>query len=205
MLLEDCPILYYTIRQFLTAPSVSRIILVVPTEYIGTDIVNACLPRNSHKSIQILPGGSKRQDSVKNGLSAVSGRSEIVIVHDGVRPFVTTEEIDKTVQMCEMYDGVILAVPAVDTLKEVQDSVIVRTIDRSQIWQAQTPQTFRKEILLRAYRKAIEDNFTGTDEASLVERIGGRVGILSGTGENVKITCENDIEIAKSILKNRTR
>jgi len=200
LLLNDRPILFHTLQPFLTATLVDEIIVVVHPDWLNRPEVIICLPGKSDKPIRIVSGGEKRQNSVYNGISAISESIEIVVVHDGVRPFVTPEEIDETIRMCSSFDGAILAIPAVDTLKEVDNATIVRTIDRSNIWQAQTPQTFRKPILFRAFETAFSDGFAGTDECSLVERIGGKVAVLNGRPENIKITCQYDFNIAKSIL-----
>jgi len=204
LLLNDRPVLFHTLQPFLTATFVNEIIVVVHPDWLNRQEVKNCLPDKSDKPIRIVPGGERRQDSVYNGISATSESVEIIIVHDGVRPFVTLKEINETILMCDSFDGSILAIPAVDTLKEVKDATIIRTIDRSNIWQAQTPQTFRKSILLRAFETAFANGFTGTDEASLVEKIGGKISVLNGHPENIKITCQYDLNIAKSILEWRS-
>jgi 2-C-methyl-D-erythritol 4-phosphate cytidylyltransferase len=204
LFLNDKPILFHTLKPFLAATLIDEIIIVVHPDWLNRPEVKNCLPIKFDKSIRVVPGGEKRQNSVYNGISAISESAKIVVVHDGVRPFVTPEEIDETIRMCKSYDGAILAIPAVDTLKEVGNATIVRTIDRSNIWQAQTPQTFRKSILLRAFETAFSDGFIGTDEASLVERIGGKIAVLNGRPENIKITCQYDLNIAKSTLDGRS-
>ena len=105
------------------------------------------MPLPSSVPIKIIAGGEHRQDSVFNGMQVIDSQAEIVVVHDGVRPFVMPELVRETVRLCSEFDGAILAIPAVDTLKEVEDGQIIRTIERSRVWQAQTPQTFRREVL----------------------------------------------------------
>jgi len=203
-LLKWRPILYYTIKNILNTKFVSEIVLVISKEFMDSELLHACIPSGISKPIKIVAGGKKRQDSVYNGLKSMEECYDTVVVHDGVRPFINPEKIDKTIKMCSEYDGVVIATPAVDTLKEVNNSLIVKTLNRANIWQIQTPQTFRREVLEHAFEKAYEDDFIGTDEASLVERLGAQIGVLTGEHKNIKITCQEDLEIAISLLKDWT-
>jgi len=203
-LLDGKPILYYTIKNFVNAKLVSEIVLVISKEFMDSELLHVCIPSGTSRPIKIVAGSKKRQDSVYNGLKSIGKCYDTVVVHDGVRPFINPEKIDKTIEMCNEYEGVVVATPAVDTLKEVNNSLIVKTFNRSNIWQIQTPQTFRREILEHAFKKAYDDDFIGTDEASLVEHLGVRIGVLRGDRRNMKITCQEDLEIARSLLKDWT-
>lgn len=153
------------------------------------------------KEWRVVSGGKERQDSVSNGLNAIPQETEIVIVHDGVRPFIETETINKSVEIARESGGCIVAIPLTDTVKRTnEENIIAETVDRNGLWRAQTPQTFRYEILMRAHTEAYANNFYGTDEASLVERIGMPVKILKGSYRNIKITTPEDLRLAEALL-----
>lgn len=200
-LLNGRPILYYTIKNFIKAKLVSEIVLIISKEFMDSELLRVCIPPETSKPIKVVKGGKKRQDSVYNGLKSIEECYDIVVVHDGVRPFISPEKIDETIEMCNKYDGVVIATPAVDTMKEVNNSLIIKTLNRTNIWQVQTPQTFRREVLERAFEKANKNNFIGTDEASLVEHLGARIVVLRGDRRNIKITTPEDILIAEVLIK----
>lgn len=199
--LDNNTILYHTIQRFLPVADISEIIIVTSSQLLTSEYLRVSIPKSATIPIRTIAGGKRRQDSVYNGLQAVNSNSTIVCIHDGVRPFIDPETIARTIKLCDQYDGAIVAVPSTDTLKEIQDHLIVKTIDRDIIWQAQTPQTFRKDILINAYKQASRTNVTGTDDASLVEQIGGRIAIVEGSPQNIKITCRQDLFIAQSTLE----
>lgn len=203
-LLNGRPLLYYTIKNFIKAKLVSEIVLVISKEFMDSELLRVCIPPETSKPIKTVKGGEKRQDSVYNGLKSIDKYCDTVVVHDGVRPFISPEKIDETIEMCNKYDGVVIATPAVDTLKEVNNSLIVKTLNRARIWQVQTPQTFRREVLERAFEKAYKNNFIGTDEASLVEHLGARIVVLKGDRRNIKVTCREDLKVASYLLKDCT-
>lgn len=203
LILDDKPLLIYSINNFLRVDGVNELIIVVAADQIETPQVKACLPSRDIIPVKVVTGGERRQDSVFNGLQALDPATQIVIIHDGVRPFFEPELVREELQLCRDYDGAILAIPAVDTLKEVSDHRIVKTLDRTKIWQCQTPQVFHRHILQQAYDNAQAKAITVTDDASLVELIGGRIAVVESSPENLKITCQNDLKIAKSILKYR--
>jgi 2-C-methyl-D-erythritol 4-phosphate cytidylyltransferase len=153
------------------------------------------------KLARVVPGGATRSDSVKRGLMAIrSATAEIVVVHDGVRPFVTVEEIDATIAAAK-YDGAaILVAPVTDTIKQVDYRAIVKTLDRGTLRRALTPQCFRYELLREAYQKADVNDPSLTDESALVEQLGKRVSIVEGSARNIKITTAEDLAIAEAIL-----
>ncbi|MCD6440266.1 MAG: 2-C-methyl-D-erythritol 4-phosphate cytidylyltransferase [Candidatus Marinimicrobia bacterium] len=194
-------VLYHTLQKFLKTPAISEIIIVVAPEMTDSELLKISLPLFSSKSIHIVVGGKRRQDSVYNGLIALNPGSAIVSIHDAVRPFIRPETISTAIDLCSQYDGVIVAAPTTNTLKEVCDHLIVKTVSRELIWQAQTPQTFRLEILLKAYEQAYHDGVTVTDDAALVERIGGRIRVIEGDAWNIKITSRQDLILAQSIFE----
>lgn len=150
----------------------------------------------------IIPGGQERQHSINEVLKVLID-TEVVMVHDGARPFITQEKIDQLYQDALTKDAVILAVQAKDTIKQVINGVVEHTYDRSTMWQVQTPQAFKRDIILKAYEQAEAQNYIGTDDASLVERAGCKVHISNGDYDNIKITTHEDLIIAHSILEKR--
>lgn len=150
----------------------------------------------------VIPGGQERQHSINEVLKVLID-TEVVMVHDGARPFITQEKINQLYQDALTKDAVILAVQAKDTIKQVIDGVVEQTYDRSTMWQVQTPQAFKRDIILKAYEQAEAQNYLGTDDASLVERAGYKVHISNGDYDNIKITTHEDLIIGHSILEKR--
>jgi 2-C-methyl-D-erythritol 4-phosphate cytidylyltransferase len=200
--LEGKPILCHTLDPFEACPSIDFIHLVVGREdmtYTLREIVEAYGYR---KISQIVPGGKLRQESVKNGIDTLSSEVDIVAIHDGVRPFVTQRMIEESIQGARQFKAVVLAMPVKETIKRVgPDRTVLKTLDRESLWQIQTPQTFQLDLIRQALHKATEDGFIGTDDASLVERIGGKVHILPGSYTNIKITTPEDLILGHLILK----
>jgi len=201
--LDEHTVLYHSIQKFLAVSTISEIIIAVAQQYRESPYLFDSIPKESNTKIKIISGGARRQDTVYNALQALQPETEIICIHDGVRPFIDPELIRQTIECCQECDGAIVAVPAVDTLKEVQNQQIVRTLDRQKVWHAQTPQTFQKEIILKAYSQALEGDWdnTVTDDASLIEKYGGRICIVAGNYLNLKITTSADLEIARMLLK----
>ena len=148
---------------------------------------------------RLVPGGAERQQSVFNGLKHVE--ADIVLVHDGARPFIQEELIHQLTEAASLHAGAIVAVPVKDTIKKVQDRSVVETVERSSLWAVQTPQAFRVSILYKAHQEAENDQFLGTDDASLLERMGEQVVIIEGDYDNIKITTQEDLYFAEAILK----
>ncbi|MCF8094293.1 MAG: 2-C-methyl-D-erythritol 4-phosphate cytidylyltransferase [Desulfobacteraceae bacterium] len=200
--IENIPILVRTLRVFAGHPSIGRIRLVVPQEEMefcrGT-----ILPEfGSEVDLSIVAGGKRRQDSVYQGLLAVAETGQVVVIHDGVRPFVSGELITACIEGAERVGACIVGVPASDTVKRVGGgNMILETIARDEIWLAQTPQAFRYEVIKKAFDKANADGFSGTDDASLVERMGWPVHMIEGSRHNIKITTSADMELAPQLLK----
>jgi len=202
LLLDGRPILAHTLSRFEEVPEVCEIIPIVPPEDMEGCLENCVELQGLKKVKRIAPGGAQRQDSVYNGLKAVDPDTAYVLVHDGVRPFITRELIQVLIGSLEGVDGAILAVPAKDTLKEVtKDHMVKRTLDRASCYQVQTPQAFKYKSLLSAFEKAYADGYYGTDESSLVERNGGRVRVVEGSYANIKITTPEDMAMAEALLR----
>lgn len=195
------PILWHTIRAFLQVPEVVEVL--VATSEAWKEQVEAIFEELSQSGVRLvtLQGGTERQFSIQNALDQVGEEVELVAVHDAVRPFISSGLIQNCAKEALSCGGAMIAVPAKDTIKVVnRDGFVASTPDRSVLWQAQTPQIFDVKLLKRAYRSAMENSFVGTDDASLVEAIGGRVKIVEGDRENLKITYPVDLRIAELIL-----
>ena len=203
-LLADKPILTHTLDKFENCPLIDSILLVV-----GQEDMDYCLKeiieKNRYRKIsQIVPGGKRRQDSVKNGMDALSRDANIVVIHDGVRPFVTREMIEDSIHSAQRFGAVVIAMPVKETIKMADaDGTVLKTLDRESLWQIQTPQTFQAHVIKEAYQKATENGFVGTDDASLVERLGMKVHILPGSYTNIKITTPEDLILANLFLRMR--
>lgn len=194
-------VLFHSIHRFLLLPSILEIIIIGPLDYLNSKFLQDSIPRSTSVPIRIIAGGSQRQESVINGLNAVSSDASIICIHDGVRPLVRPDLIQKSIDLCEKYDGAIIAARSINTLKEVSAGTVVRTLDRSSIWQAQTPQTFRKTVIKKAYEHAFNNKLNATDDSDFVEAIGGSVAIVENTSWNLKITSPDDLIIAQALLE----
>ncbi|MEO1022838.1 MAG: 2-C-methyl-D-erythritol 4-phosphate cytidylyltransferase [Bacteroidota bacterium] len=204
--IEGDPILSHTLMSFLGVKRLRQIIIAVSSDQVAhtEQLLNNVSARRSDVMFDIVEGGAERQYSIHNALRSVHNTVELVAVHDAVRPFVHPDHIEACCRTALIHDGAVLGVPAKDTIKQIApDREIQVTPDRSLLWQAQTPQVFRKSMLIRAYESAIAEGFVGTDDSSLVERIGGKVKMVKGGRENLKITYPIDLEIAKLIIKSK--
>jgi len=206
--LGGTPILIHTLRKFMASPEVSEIYIALRANEI--DGFHARLEKEAEdilqKKIHLVEGGDHRQHSVSNAMRSVSaGEDDIVLVHDAVRPFVTEEIIHNVIQAARKYGAAIAALPAVDTVKQVErtsdGALITATLPRERVVLAQTPQGFRYDVLKKAFDEATTDGFVGTDEASLVERSGHAVAVVMGSPKNIKITAPADMELAEFYLK----
>jgi len=201
-LLGGKPILTHTLDQFETCPLIRSILLVVGQEDMDYCLKEVIEKYKFKKVSQIVPGGKRRQESVKNGMDALPKDEDIVVIHDGVRPFVTKTMIEDSIHSAVRYGAAILAMPVKDTIKMSNpDGTVFKTLDRESLWQIQTPQTFQAKVIKEAYHRATEDGFVGTDDASLVERLGVKVHILPGSYANIKITTPEDLLLANLFLK----
>jgi 2-C-methyl-D-erythritol 4-phosphate cytidylyltransferase len=201
-LFKGVPLLNHVLTPFLQSDLIYEIIVVVPEEQvqqIKIQVRSTPKPQN----IRVVSGGERRQDSVSNGVKVLSNQCKLVCIHDVVRPFVTKDMINETIKRCGKYDGAIIATQAQDTIKRVQNRRIKETFNRSEIWQAQTPQSFQREKLIEVLESADRDGVTGSDEAFLLERIGYYVSVVEGTSANIKITTPEDWFVAAAIWKAR--
>jgi len=152
---------------------------------------------------RIAPGGKERQDSVYNGLKLVKGRADTVLIHDGARPLVDGAMVRAALSALPGFDGVIAGVPVKDTIKEVHGGVVKTTLKRKMLWAIQTPQLFLYDSLMKAYDSAGAEAFYATDDAALLERIGGKVRVIMGSYSNIKVTTPEDIPLAEHLLRER--
>ncbi len=201
-LLGGKPILTHTLEKFEACPSVHSILLVVGEEDMDYCMREIIERYHFQKVSQIVPGGKRRQESVKNGIEALPKDADLVVIHDGVRPFVTKTMIEDSIHSATRNGAVIFALPVRDTIKMSNpDGTVLKTLDRESLWQVQTPQTFQVNVIKKAFYRATEDGFIGTDDASLVERLGIKVHILPGTPTNIKITTAEDLLLANAFLQ----
>lgn len=197
------PVLVHTALAFLRIPAISCIVLIVPETYREhvSCLVTHYQLNNYAAQIKIVTGGLTRQDSVTKGLEALPAETEVVLVHDGARPLVSEAIILDCLQTAAVKGAAIAAIAVKDTLKSVVDGQIVSTLDRQGVWQAQTPQAARVELLKNAIAVATADGFSGTDEASILERAGCDVEIVEGSERNIKITRPEDLDLAERLLR----
>jgi 2-C-methyl-D-erythritol 4-phosphate cytidylyltransferase len=202
--LAGMPIVARTISVFEDAPFIDGIFLVIPADEIPYCREHVVEAHGFRKVLEIVPGGRERQNSVMNGLRAIqqrqAGEHDVVLIHDGVRPLISQELLRESIEVASGCAGALVAVPAKDTIKTVRDGLVIATPDRDTLWQAQTPQVFRFGIIFAAHQAAEQDGFMGTDDASLVERLGGAVRIVRGDYRNIKITTPEDIVLAEAFL-----
>jgi 2-C-methyl-D-erythritol 4-phosphate cytidylyltransferase len=198
------PLVIQSLRALQAAPVVGQIILAVPpadVEYCEQEIVSR---QRFTKVTKVVAGGAERQDSVRHALAQIPSDTEIVLIHDAVRPFVTLRMIADVVAAARKEGAAIIALPTRDTVKQVRtDGMIERTVDRTPLWLAQTPQAFRRDWIETAHRKAHAEGVRATDDASLVEWLGYSVAVVEGSGENIKVTRPEDLVIGEAILASR--
>lgn len=196
------PIIVRTLRRFAASPRISEVMIVVPPEDVAGFAALYLVPYGLPLHWRVVPGGETRQQSVLNGLNAVPPDVDIVVIHDAVRPFVSDDIIERSIDAAHAHGACVVAMPLKETVKRVGDGMDVgETVDRTVLWGAQTPQAFRLSLILDAYRKAQESGFMGTDDAMLVERLGKSVKIVEGDYHNIKITTKEDLAIAEAMSK----
>ena len=200
--LDGKPILALTLEPFQES-TVAAVVLVVPqndVEYCKKEIVERF---GLTKVKKIVPGGKRRQDSVRLGLEATEGKYDLVLIHDGVRPLIEKEIIERVIKEAIVNRAVITALPARETVKEVNDlQHVVKTYDRKRVWMVQTPQAFRYQDILKAHHKALEEGWEeATDDALLVEKSGVMVKVVEGSEKNIKVTTPHDLELARFLLR----
>ncbi|HVY54973.1 MAG TPA: 2-C-methyl-D-erythritol 4-phosphate cytidylyltransferase [Thermodesulfobacteriota bacterium] len=198
------PVLAYSVETFSKSDFIDEIILVVPADHADTVKSEIADRISAHKIIRISAGGPERQDSVLNGFNSLTGKPDIVVVHDGARPLVSLELLEEVISEAAACGGAIAALPSGDTVKKSSPEMHVeRTIPRDSLWFAQTPQAFRYDVLKDALSAASRDGFLGTDESQLVERTGLSVKLVKGSPYNIKITTPEDLRLGELILKER--
>jgi 2-C-methyl-D-erythritol 4-phosphate cytidylyltransferase len=204
MLLEGAPILVHTIRKFLQCPSVSEIIVALRAEDMEW-ARNLIEQEKPSKPVRVVEGGETRHQSVENALGSLSADTDLVAVHDAVRPFVTPELVEQVIAEAAKTGAAIVGIVPVDTVKQVHKTKIRSTLPREHLVLAQTPQVFRLNLLKEAFAAARSDTFTGTDESSLVERLEKvEVTVVQGSDRNIKITKPTDMELARLFLSQET-
>ena len=199
------PILAHTIQRFEQNTAVDAIFVIVDAADFSECRKTVLEPYSFTKVQELVAGGETRQMSVSNGLRALSADVDFVIVHDGVRPFVTDETISECLTAAEAYGAAVAAVPVKDTIKLAnEDCFITETPERERLWAVQTPQVFRKSLLEAAHQTAQERQLTGTDDAALVEQLGFPVKLVKGSYANLKITTPVDLRVAEVLLSDPT-
>ncbi len=199
MLLEGSPILLHTIRKFVASPSVTEIVVALRRD--DSEWAAELLHQEHFRTpVRLVQGGDSRQQSVDNALAALSLDTDLVAVHDAVRPFIDIETIEKVIAEAAANGAAIVGIVPVDTVKQVHLNKVRATIPRERLVLAQTPQVFRYDLLRQAFDKAREDGFIGTDESSLVERLDVDVHVVAGNDRNIKITRTSDMELARLFL-----
>jgi 2-C-methyl-D-erythritol 4-phosphate cytidylyltransferase len=199
--LKGKPIIVHTLQQFEHCSEIDEVAMAIP-ESSMSDMEAIVARYRLHKVNKIMMGGKKRQDSVNNVLDRLTLKdSDIVLVHDGVRPFIETKRIAHLLKVCKEYDAAVLAIQPKDTIRRsTGGGFFDQTLDRTALWLVQTPQAFRAKLLVKAFKKARKDKFYSTDEAALVERLGVKVRIVEGNYDNIKITTPEDLDLGALIL-----
>ena len=196
--IQGKPLLHHTLTVFASCKLIDYVVLVMPradVDEIGKDWLNKyAIVR------EVVVGGEQRQDSVYNGFNSLEEGTDIVVVHDGVRPFTTPQMITATVEAAQQHGAAITAIPVSDTVKQAVDGFVKQTVPRDGLWRVQTPQAFQCGLLQQAFKKAKKDSYYGTDEGSLVEYLGERVKIVPGSELNIKITRKEDLVLGESLL-----
>jgi 2-C-methyl-D-erythritol 4-phosphate cytidylyltransferase len=199
--LDGIPILGRTLNIFDSCQRVNQIIVVVPKEDLDFCRNEILMAAKLQTDVILVAGGAERQDSVFNGLKAIESDDGIVLIHDGVRPFVSPAQLVACITGAAELGACILGIPAFDTVKKVNSkNEITQTLKRETLWLAQTPQAFNVKLIKKAHEAAKQEGFIGTDDAALVERLGKVVKIMPGNRNNIKITNREDLKLARAIL-----
>jgi len=204
--LGDKPIIVHTLESFCRTSKIDGIVVVLSAEDRGYFEREIIATYSFPKPILLAEGGKERQISVYNGLMALPADTDIVVIHDGARPFITPEMIERTIIEAQKNGAAVMAMPVKDTIKEVKsDFWVSSTLNRDILWLAQTPQTFSYPLIVQAHEKANEQGIIATDDSALVERLGMPVKIVLGSYENIKITTWEDMLLAERILSVRKK
>ena len=185
------PLIFHTLKLFFQSDYIDEIIVAVPSANVDSTHRDV-LSMSAGKPVKVVAGGTRRQDSVKNGIDVSDLHSTLVCIHDAARPFVTQDLIQRSVSACEFADGAVVGIPSKDTVKFSENGLVKETLDREKIWLAQTPQCFHKNKLIQALYYAETENLTGTDESALMEAMGFSIKLVDGDSNNFKITTKDD-------------
>ena len=196
--IQGRPLLHHTLTVFASCKLIDYVVLVMPRADVD-EMGEGWLNKNEIVR-KVVVGGEQRQDSVYNGFSSLEEGTDIVVVHDGVRPFTTPQMITATVEAAQQHGAAITAIPVSDTVKQAADGFVKQTVSRDGLWRVQTPQAFQCGLLQQAFKKAKKDSYYVTDEGSLVEYLGERVKIVPGSELNIKITQKEDLILGESLL-----
>ncbi len=201
LMIDEKPVFFYTLEKFCKLKRVREIIFVVNERDRSTVIERWSDELKAYKVTKIITGGERRQDSIYNGLSHLDSDTEIILIHDAVRPLVKKEEIEAVIKSTEEKGAAIIASPMKLTVKKVNSRLeIINTVPRHDLWMAQTPQGFKRDLIVNAYDKVKDTNEEFTDDAEVVEKAGYTVGIVSGSYDNIKITTREDLKLAELLL-----
>ncbi|MDZ4184091.1 MAG: 2-C-methyl-D-erythritol 4-phosphate cytidylyltransferase [Desulfuromonadales bacterium] len=199
--LAGSPILVHTLKALHASPAIAEIYLVTPSDdmtYAETLLKQEC---PFEKITRIIAGGPTRQDSTRNGILASGDEHGILLIHDGVRPFITADLIERVIRAATLEGAAIAAVPVRETVKKLGEDHRLTTINREDLWLAQTPQAFRRDIIWKAHEDALKNGILATDDAALVERMGIAVKLVQGAWDNIKITTPEDLALAELLVK----
>lgn len=194
-------ILEYTLMKFKEVSGLGEVIVSTSSQYIDATktLLTGIFP---DLNCTVVEGGNERQDSIRNALEKISDKTGLIAVHDAVRPFVSKEDIENCIEEASRSGGAVLAIPARDTIKVARANLEIEdTPNRKNLWQAQTPQIFWAALLREAYQYAASHNFLGSDDSSLVEKIGGKVVLVEGSSKNFKITHPHDLDMAQYLIE----
>lgn len=200
--LQGEPLIAHTIRVFQNSPMIDEIVIVTREEILS-QLGRLCSQHDFDKVSMIVPGGASRVESVICGMEHISKGTKLVAIHDGARPLVTAEIIERTVRKADRYHAAAPAIPVKDTIKEAENRIVCSTPDRSKLFAIQTPQVFDFDLLRGALQKAVSEHLSITDDCSAVEALGMSVYLTDGSDENIKITTPIDLILADAILQSR--
>jgi len=202
LMLGDRPILFHSLQRLAECPRIDDLIAVVPADHLEYTRTLLHEEYPLAKPTRVVAGGEERQDSVRSGLEELSLECDLVVVHDAVRPLVPNSVLVAVIQAAEKDGAATAAIQPADTIKLVDsDRQVSQNLPRAMLWQIQTPQAFRKDLLVRAHQRAFEDNFYGADDSVLLERMGVRVRIVPGHPRNLKITTPDDLVMAEALFR----
>jgi 2-C-methyl-D-erythritol 4-phosphate cytidylyltransferase len=204
LLLGHRPIVGHTLLAIRSCALIHKVILVVPAGDLDFCHQKIIAPLKLKGRVQLVAGGKERQNSVFNGLQFVDDKESLVVIHDGVRPFITADQLARCINEARHMGACILGMPAFETVKRADKSgTVAETLDRTSLWLAQTPQVFDYKIINEAHRLAKKQGFRASDDAVLVERLGYTVKIIRGTPRNIKITTREDLRLGEAIMRTR--